>query len=919
MNKTQRVILLLGIAVIVLMGIYPAQAMGVAETPSQEFQFTREQILAELKRRGISPADAMRLSEAPTQDNQFKARAELTRRVAVLANKANAGDSDAMEAMGDIYRFGKGVAQDSLKAIEWYDKAVEADENRIGVMVKIGNAYSTIQGREDDTISWYESAAELHSRTAMLYLCKFYFNRSSTVAKPPAGFILDEAGATDVSDRKAFYWAQKLASTQGPVLFSDINPIAEVGNPWGDSIAEARPQVEAQLILAHFYHKGIGTGKDDTQALTWFEKASSSSTFNSIEQALYNEESYNVESSDTIGPRQVAQLVELAANSGTPRSMSSMGAFFFYGLGDFEQDYKEAAKWCQKAAEQGQAWAQNHLGWMYQFGQGITQDYKEAFKWYQKAAEQGWAYAQYDLAGMYYNGQGVPQDYKEAAKWYSKAAEQGNPLAQYGLAGMYYNGRGVSQDYKEAAKWYSKAAEQGVPSAQSKLGLMYYCGDGVPQDYKEAVKWYAKAAEQGDPSAQVLLAEMYNSGQGIPQDHKEAFKWYAKAAEQYAKTAEQGDPLAQHKLGLMYCYGDGVPQDYKEAVKWFRKAAEQGLAVAQTDIGSMYGRGSGVPQDHKESFKWYAMAAEQGDAGAQNVLGLSYWAGKGVLEDYVEAYKWLLLAAANGEKDAHSHKQDLRPKMTSSQIAEAQRRAKVFQAGESEDPREEKDNSETATEQPIMARGTGFLFASSGLVATNYHVVSGGKTVRVYFPKVDLEFDATVELKDNNNDLVVLRIKDFAYDDIFSQEVPFGVKRSSGVQLGAEVYTLGFPLGELLGKSAKFSDGTVSSLSGLLGSANLFQINNPIQPGNSGGPLFDGDGNLIGIVVAMLDAKFFYENLDTIPQNVNFAIKADYLINLISMLPEGPSILSRKGSLEDKPKQEQVGSLVPYIVTVRVR
>ena len=99
----------------------------------------------------------------------------------------------------------------------------------------------------------------------------------------------------------------------------------------------------------------------------------------------------------------------------------------------------------------------------------------------------------------------------------------------------------------------------------------------------------------------------------------------------------------------------------------------------------------------------------------------------------------------------------------------------------------------------------------------------------------------------------------------------------------------------------------------------MFQINNPLQPGNSGGPLFDQDGNVIGVILASLDAKFFYERLDTIPQNVNFAIKSDYLVSLISLLPEGDSILSRKGSLQDKTQQEQIKTLMPYIITVCVR
>jgi len=226
---------------------------------------------------------------------------------------------------------------------------------------------------------------------------------------------------------------------------------------------------------------------------------------------------------------------------------------------------------------------------------------------------------------------------------------------------------------------------------------------------------------------------------------------------------------------------------------------------------------------------------------------------------------------------------------------------------------------EKVAERPIVSQGTGFLLGKSGLVVTNYHVVSKGEDVRVYFPTANLEFNANVELKDISNDLVVLRLKDFSYEEVFSQEIPYSIRKSDTVQIGEKVFTLGFPLGEILGKSAKFSDGTISSLTGLLGTANMFQINNPIQPGNSGGPLFDQSGNIIGIVLATLDAKFFYEYLDTIPQNVNFAIKSDYLISVISLLPESDSILSRKGSLQDKPQQEQIKALMPYIITICVR
>jgi uncharacterized protein len=93
-------------------------------------------------------------------------------------------------------------------------------------------------------------------------------------------------------------------------------------------------------------------------------------------------------------------------------------------------------------------------------GQGVTQDYAEAVRWYRKSAEQGNAFAQLNLGFMYAHGQGVTQDYAEAAKWYRKSAEQGNADAQNNLGLMYDNGQGVTQDYVEAHMWLNLAASK---------------------------------------------------------------------------------------------------------------------------------------------------------------------------------------------------------------------------------------------------------------------------------------------------------------------------------------------------------------------------------------------------------------------------------------------------------------------------
>ncbi len=241
-----------------------------------------------------------------------------------------------------------------------------------------------------------------------------------------------------------------------------------------------------------------------------------------------------------------------------------------------KKDFLLAVEYYRKAAEQGNAEAQNKLGICYNIGLGVAKDSNEAIKWYRKAAEQGNAVAQNNM-GNYYNER---QNYTEAARWYRKAAEQGQIAAQSSLAELYYNGRGVAKDYAEAVKWFRKAAEQGAPAAQYQLGNCYYFGYGVTQSYAEAVKWYRKAAEIGLADAQSDLGYCYRMGQGVVRDDAEGVKWYRKAA-------EQGCVQAQINLADCYRAGTGVTKSIPEAVKWYRKAASRGSDEAKSKLAEL--------------------------------------------------------------------------------------------------------------------------------------------------------------------------------------------------------------------------------------------------------------------------------------------------------------------------------------------
>ena len=146
---------------------------------------------------------------------------------------------------------------------------------------------------------------------------------------------------------------------------------------------------------------------------------------------------------------------------------------------------------------------------------------------------------------------------------------------------------------------------------------------------------------------------------------------YATALRELQPLAKQGHAVAQYNLGLLYANGQGVPKDDAQARQWYEKAAAQEHAGAQVNLGSLYDYGRGGPQDFKMAVRWYRRSADQGNDLAQRRLGLLYERGDGVPKDYVQAYMWYKLGAANGGKSGAIMRDDLATRMTSDQLAEA--------------------------------------------------------------------------------------------------------------------------------------------------------------------------------------------------------------------------------------------------------
>ena len=157
--------------------------------------------------------------------------------------------------------------------------------------------------------------------------------------------------------------------------------------------------------------------------------------------------------------------------------------------------------------------------------------------------------------------------------------------------------------------------------------------------------------------------------------------------------------------------------------------------------------------------------------------------------------------------------------------------------------------------------GSGFFVSSEGHVLTNAHVVEGCSAIFVDGAKASL-IDSS-----DTFDLALLKTT-------MSDEKTVAVFSATSAMLNSDVTVVGFPYAGLLG-GINVTRGAVSSLKGIRGDASQFQITAPVQSGNSGGPLLAADGEVIGVVVAKLDATKMAQNGGDVPQNVNFAIRGE--------------------------------------------
>lgn len=200
--------------------------------------------------------------------------------------------------------------------------------------------------------------------------------------------------------------------------------------------------------------------------------------------------------------------------------------------------------------------------------------------------------------------------------------------------------------------------------------------------------------------------------------------------------------------------------------------------------------------------------------------------------------------------------------------------------------------------------GTGFAL-KDGYIVTNYHVIEGANSITIQGVNgnFNIQYNTSIVGTDKINDLALLKVTDPTFKGFGI--IPYSIS-SAISEVGEEIFVLGYPLTSTMGDEIKLTTGVISSKTGFQGDIALYQISAPIQPGNSGGPLFDKNGNVIGIVSA--------KHKDA--ENVGYAVKTLYLQNLIESSLSS-AIIPMTNSISEKNLPDKVKKLKTFVYMIK--
>ncbi|MER9586746.1 trypsin-like peptidase domain-containing protein [Mesorhizobium sp. M0276] len=445
---------------------------------------------------------------------------------------------------------------------------------------------------------------------------------------------------------------------------------------------------------------------------------------------------------------------------------------------------------------------------------------------------------------------GLKEDVSAALGWYRMAAFQGDTLALSTVGDQYSSGTGVQKDDALAIHYWERAASQDSAAALRQLGRAYALGWGVPVDLEKAKSYFTRASDFGDGASQYYLGLLYR----VTGSLQSAYVMQTLAL----KTVEAGeirDGVVKQRIELQSML---LPEQVRKSVKiaksWRKKTPKPAPFIGGTDLIKRLQR-----ELNKRGF---GAGDEDGIAGGATVKAYRQYADVLHVPNapfdrpaiYYIAYRLNLYGKA--------------------QLSQPSIPAPVVASQEVPSQPAPDVSDKQAPKSDVVSTGSGFVVDHKGHVVTNAHVAKGCSSIGIIDQQGNKIAAKTIKVSEFS-DLALLQ------SDSLKDTASVSFRVGDPIKLGESVVVFGFPLTGTLSDHGNLTVGNLAALSGLRDDPGMLQISAPVQPGNSGGPVLDSHGRLMGVVVAKLNAIAVANVTDDIPQNVNFAIKSSVLENFL--------------------------------------
>ena len=490
----------------------------------------------------------------------------------------------------------------------------------------------------------------------------------------------------------------------------------------------------------------------------------------------------------------------------------------------------------------------------------------------------------------------LPSKNQRAFTALKKRFDDGDQDAQLELGQYFDMGRGTAKDAKKASEIFAECLLRKDPRGALALGGQYERGsDGLEPNRPTSIAFYMLGQYLGGGSAN--LDNIYRTAQ--PRDVMQGF-WFGrillkefKAGKvsapqlsaagirrlvnaQYVRadgssSRNDGDQELQDGMVLL-SGGDEKKPNLAGAYGKFTQAAASGQGDALYCLGVFHENGLAVTRNRSAAYVFYTLAATVAGEDYMKVAQKSLDSKCRTEENYA-----VYLVALEELRSGKLRAERLTAIAALKDVGEEVASASPAVAGKIEFP--DIFDSSTGRQLKPASSGSGLVFNSEGYVFTNHHVVEKGKAFTLKLAGVGPMRRARLVAFDEPFDLAILQIEDWKGSSETGQLVPSLAINASQANSGRRIFTIGYPVPELLTISPKYTSGDLSSLTSMW--SGRMQVSCPIQPGNSGGPLVGEDGHVLGVISASVNVDKFYAGTGgKLPQGINWAIRIEHLRQL---------------------------------------